>query len=80
MLIYNKLMHVSIQASGDAVLLGSLARAAKTLRIPRLLLLCESFLRLISRLFIGDQVELELPWEMPPPTLARLDHLTEQHL
>ena len=70
----------TIQATGDAVLLGSLARAAKTLRIPRLLLLCEGFLRLISRLFVGDQVELELPWEMPPPTLARLGHLTTQSL
>lgn len=59
---------------GSTSLLTSLARTGKTLRIPRLQLLCDRFLRLIRA---GDPLGSSNPeatlgdLEMPPPTLAR---------
>lgn len=59
---------------GSTSLLTSLARTGKTLRIPRLQLLCDRFLRLIRA---GDPLGSTNPeatlgdLEMPPPTLAR---------
>lgn len=59
---------------GSTSLLTSLARTGKTLRIPRLQLLCDRFLRLIRA---GDPqgsstLESHLgDLDMPPPTLAR---------
>ena len=64
-------------AAGDALLLGSLSRAARALRLPRLQVLCESFLGLVSELAgseDGIEDSLSLPWELPPPTLARLGY------
>lgn len=59
---------------GSTSLLTSLSRTGKTLRIPRLQLLCDRFLRLIRA---GDPLGSNNPevalgdLEMPPPTLAR---------
>ena len=54
-------------------LLTSLARTGKTLRIPRLQLLCDRFLRLLRAGDVGrnpeDTSSSEI--ELPPPTLAR---------
>ena len=67
---------------GSLSLLTSLARTGKTLRIPRLQLLCDRFLRLLrasseygssSSSAAGDRdlSSHSLDLEMPPPTLAR---------
>mmetsp|Transcript_32616 Transcript_32616/g.47042 ORF Transcript_32616/g.47042 Transcript_32616/m.47042 type:complete len:372 (-) Transcript_32616:187-1302(-) len=68
-------------AVGDVPLLGSLRRAATTFRLPRLALLCDTFLRLVATVHAADtnttihgisgREGLALPWELPPPTLAR---------
>ena len=68
-------------AVGDVTLLGSLRRAASTFRMPRLALLCDSFLRLVASVHAADtngmvngidgRDFLSLPWELPPATLAR---------
>lgn len=59
---------------GSMSLLTSLARTGKTLRIPRLQLLCERFLRLLRAgdlLQSGTEDGLSGDLDLPPPTLAR---------
>lgn len=58
---------------GSVSLLTSLARTGKTLRIPRLQLLCDRFLRLLRAGDVGRNPEDTSSGEieLPPPTLAR---------
>lgn len=55
---------------GSTSLLTALARTGKTLRMPRLQILCDRFLRLLRASDSGDASAIT-DLELPPPTLAR---------